>query len=227
MREIILDTETTGFDPLVGHRLCEVACIELMNHLPTGRTFQRYVNPERDMPEDAFRVHGLSAEFLAKHPTFASVAQDLLTFIGEDKLVIHNADFDLAFLNAEFLRLDLPQLPRSRALDTVQLARRKFPGSPASLDALCKRFGIDNSARTLHGALLDCELLAEVYLELMGGRQPGLTMVAAKTSTAVSATTNAAATSGPRPPRAHAPTAEELAAHNKMLEKLKDPLWRQ
>lgn len=225
MRQVILDTETTGLDPLVGHRVVEVACLELFNHLPTGRSFQSYINPERDMPEDAARIHGLTTDFLAQHPTFDKIADDLILFLQDSQLVIHNADFDLNFLNAEFTRVKKPLLPKDRALDTVMLARRKFPGAPASLDALCKRFSIDNSARTLHGALLDCQLLAEVYLELMGGRQPGLIVTEVKKSGATPQQVQARA-SNLRAPRAHAPSAEELAAHEKMLEKLTDPLWR-
>lgn len=171
LREIVLDTETTGLDPDAGHRLVEVACVELVNHLPTGRTFRRYINPERDMPQDAFAVHGLSDTFLATQPVFAAVAAEFLEFIGDAQLVIHNAEFDLKFLNAELARLGFPRLPAQRATDTVQLARRKFPGSPASLDALCTRFNVDNSNRTLHGALLDARLLAECYLAMTRGQE--------------------------------------------------------
>ena len=157
MREIILDTETTGLDAGGGDRIVEIACLELENRIPTGTHFQRYINPERDMPEGAFRIHGLSADFLAGHPVFAKLVDDFLGFIADDPLVIHNAEFDLRFLNAELMRLDRPSLA-NRAIDTVALARRKFPGAQVNLDALCRRFEIDNSARSLHGALLDCEL---------------------------------------------------------------------
>lgn len=175
MREIVLDTETTGFDPDTGDRLVEIGAVELLNHLPTGRTFHKYVNPERDVPEGAVAIHGLTTEFLTDKPLFSQVAAEFLTFIGtEAKLVIHNASFDMKFLNAELKRCGHPALPWSRALDTLALAREKFPGAQNSLDALCRRFGIDNSARTLHGALLDSEILADVYLELIGGRQPDL-----------------------------------------------------
>ena len=207
MREIVLDTETTGLDPASGHRIVEIGCLELVNHLPSGRTFQRYLNPDRDVPEDAFAVHGLSAVFLADKPRFADVAEELLAFIDGAPLVIHNAEFDIRFLNTELTRLGLPALATDLAVDTLLLARRKFPGSPASLDALCGRFNIDNAARSLHGALLDAELLAEVYLELIGGRQPGLGLaidvaaVVAKTEIIV------------RPPRPHAPSEDELARH--------------
>ncbi len=182
-REIVLDTETTGFDPAEGHRIVEIGAVELDNHIPTGRTFHVYLNPDREMPKEAFEVHGLSDAFLRDKPRFAEVAADFLTFIGEARLVIHNAAFDMRFLNAELRAAGLPTLPDARALDTVQMARTKFPGSPASLDALCRRFGVDNSARTKHGALLDSEILAEVYLELIGGRQPGLMLAASNQST--------------------------------------------
>ncbi len=220
MREIVLDTETTGLDPGSGHRLVEIGCLELVNHVPTGRTFQRYLNPERDMPEDAFKIHGLSAEFLARQPVFAAVVDDFLEFIGELPLVIHNADFDLGFLNAELARLGRPALPEERAIDTVALARRKFPGSPANLDALCRRFNIDNSARDLHGALLDARLLAEVYLELVGGRQPGLGLAADGAAAATAVARRA------REPRPHAPSAEELGAHSHFIAGLEEPIWR-
>jgi DNA polymerase-3 subunit epsilon len=223
MREIVLDTETTGLDPAAGHRIVEVGCLELMHHLPTGREFQRHVNPGREMPEEARAVHGLSDEFLGKQPLFATIAQELLDFLGDSPLVIHNAQFDLGFLNAEFARLGLPPIEAGRAVDTLALARKRFPGAQASLDALCRRFGIDNAARTLHGALLDCQLLAEVYVELLGGRQPGLELDPEKH----------AAAQGPgkqdrpaRPARPHAPSAEELAAHETFLEKIPDPIWR-
>jgi DNA polymerase III subunit epsilon len=174
MREIVLDTETTGFEPSEGHRIVEIGAVELWNHLPTGRSFHEYLNPERPMPKEAFEVHGLGDDFLRDKPRFQAVAQAFLDFIADAPLVIHNAAFDMRFLNAELARTGLPDLPADRAIDTVALARAKFPGAPASLDALCRRFSIDNSARTKHGALLDSEILAEVYLELIGGRQPGL-----------------------------------------------------
>lgn len=173
MREIVLDTETTGFEPSEGHRLVEIGCVELLNHMPTGRVYHQYINPKRDMPKDAFEVHGISEEFLADKPVFERVGQEFLDFVQEATLVIHNASFDMKFLNAELGWAGLRTLPMSQALDTLAIARKKFPGSPASLDALCRRFGIDNSAREKHGALLDSEILAEVYLELIGGRQPG------------------------------------------------------
>ena len=182
MREIVLDTETTGLEPTEGHRIVEIGAVELFNHMPTGQTYHQYINPERPMPSEAFAVHGLGDDFLRDKPRFHSIAAEFLEFIGSARLIIHNASFDMKFLNAEFARARLPVLPVDRALDTVALARQKFPGSPASLDALCRRFGIDNSSRTRHGALLDSEILAEVYLELIGGRQPGLTLAPADES---------------------------------------------
>lgn len=223
MREIVLDTETTGLDPVAGHRIVEVAGLELLHHLPTGRTYRAYINPERDMPEEAERIHGLSAEFLKDKPLFAAIAPDFLDFIGDAKLVIHNAAFDMKFLNAELRKAGHDIIAAERAIDTVALARQRFPGAQVSLDALCRRFEIDNSARTFHGALLDCELLAEVYLELRGGRQPGLVLESQRRAAAVAAPAPVAA----RPPRPHAPSAEELAAHAEMLEKLTAPIWRQ
>jgi len=217
MREIVLDTETTGLDPHDGHRIVEVACIELVHHVVTGRIFHRYVNPERDMPEDALAVHGLTTEFLARQPPFAAVLEELLEFIGGDPLVIHNAEFDLAFLNAELARLDRGPIT-SGFVDTLAIARRRFPGSPASLDALCRRFAIDLSGRVEHGAEIDCRLLAAVYLELLGGRQPGLEFAAP-----VNLAPDVARVA--RAPRPHAPSADELAAHLAMLKIITEPLW--
>jgi DNA polymerase-3 subunit epsilon len=223
MREIVIDTETTGLDPQEGHRIVEVACIELMHHIPTGRKFHRYVNPERDMPPEAYAVHGLSAEFLAGHPRFAEIADELLDFIGEDRVVIHNAEFDLAFLNAELARLGQPRLACA-FVDTLTMARRRFPGAPASLDALCRRFAIDLSGREKHGADIDCGLLASVYLELLGGRQPALAFVADAADAALDQE-QAALRRPPRPPRPHRPSEEELRAHRAMLDGIKSPLW--
>lgn len=184
MREIIFDTETTGFDPLKGDRVVEIGCVELINLIPTGQTFHHYLNPERDMPDAAFRVHGLSAEFLKDKPKFADIADAFLEFIGDAKLVAHNASFDLGFLNAELRRQQYDALDPERIVDTLVLARRKNPFGPNSLDALCQRFNIDNSRRTKHGALLDAEILAEVYIELMGGRQADLGLTDASTGKA-------------------------------------------
>jgi DNA polymerase-3 subunit epsilon len=174
MREIILDTETTGLDPLRGDRLVEIGCVEILNRMPTGQTFHRHLNPERDMPAEAFAVHGLSSQFLADKPLFAQVVEDFLEFIGDAPLVIHNASFDIAFINAELDRINRPPIARERLVDTLLLARRKHPGVSNRLDDLCSRYAIDNSRRTKHGALLDAELLAEVYIDLIGARQSQL-----------------------------------------------------
>jgi DNA polymerase-3 subunit epsilon len=224
MREVVLDTETTGLDPDSGHRVVEIACVELVNHVPTGREYQSYVNPERDMPDDAEGIHGLTAEFLADKPKFAEIAEAFLSFLGEDRLVIHNAEFDMRFLNAELKRLDRDPLARERAVDTVQLARRRYPGAQASLDALCRRFEIDTTERDKHGALIDCRLLARVYLELVGGREPGLEFAALGPSDP-EATARAAGASV-RAPRPHAPSPAELEAHGRFLDKLRSPIWR-
>ena len=224
MREIVLDTETTGFDPATGDRIVEIGAVELMNHLPTGRTFHKYLNPQREVPAEAIAVHGLTDEFLRDKPLFADVAAEFASFIGDDaKLVIHNAAFDMKFLNAELKMIGKTQLPWSRALDTLALAREKFPGAQNSLDALCRRFGIDNSSRTLHGALLDSEILAEVYLELIGGRQPDLVLSPTQgASRGGPASTSAGdwrprARPEPLPPRL---TEEEEAAHAAFVAKL-------
>jgi DNA polymerase III subunit epsilon len=217
MREIVLDTETTGLDPGEGHRIVEIACIELVHHVPTGRKFHRYVNPERDMPEEALAVHGITADFLASQVPFAAIADELLAFIGSDRLVIHNAEFDLAFLNAELARLQRDSIGCS-FVDTLGLARVRFPGAPASLDALCRRFDIDLSDRIEHGAAIDCGLLAAVYLELLGGRQPGLDF-------AMPADDVAAAERVMRTPRPHAPSADEVIAHQMMLRLITEPIW--
>ena len=220
MREFVLDTETTGLDPSDGHRIVEIACIELVNHMPSGRVFHRHVNPERDMPEEAYAVHGLSAEFLAKHQPFAAVADEFLAFVGDGRLIIHNAEFDLKFINSELRRLGKEALTCAIE-DTLALARRRYPGAQASLDALCRRFEIDLTARTKHGALLDCELLAAVYLELIGGRQPGLEFVVE----AGPARETFAIARPLREARPHAASLEELAAHAAMLQLLKQPIW--
>lgn len=223
LREIVFDTETTGLEPAEGHRIVELAALELVNHLPTGRAFQSYLDPERDVPEAARRVHGLTREFLSGYPTFAQTVDDFMAFLGDSPLVAHNAAFDLQFLNAELARIGRPTLPAERMVDTLALAQRRFPGQPASLDALCRRFGVDTSARTLHGGLVDCQLLAEVYLHLLGGRQTDLGLVP---TGAVAAGPSPVAAPTARPPRPHAASAEELAAHAAFLDLLKDPLWR-
>lgn len=225
MREIVMDTETTGLDPFDGHRIVEIGGVELDNHVPTGRTYHQYINPRRDMPTEAFEVHGISEEFLADKPPFEKIGQEFLDFVGDAKLVIHNAPFDMKFLNAELDWAGLRQLPLNQALDTLAIARKRFPGSPSSLDALCRRFNIDNSSRTLHGALLDSEILADVYLELIGGRQPDF---------ALSSTTTASAVTSdnwrPKPRQTPLPdriTKEERAAHAKLVESLgDDALWK-
>lgn len=221
MREIVLDTETTGLNPKNGDRIVEIGCIELVNHVATGETYHQYIDPERPMPDEAFAVHGLSNEFLADYPVMADVAGAFSEFLGDATLVIHNAEFDMRFINAEFDLLGMEILPMSRSVDTVRMAREKFPGAPASLDALCRRFGIDNSSRSLHGALLDAQLLAEVYLELIGGRQPDLELKADK----VVAEAVTQAPGERREPRPHTPSADELAAHQAFLEKITDPAW--
>ncbi|MBY0407163.1 MAG: DNA polymerase III subunit epsilon [Rickettsiales bacterium] len=221
-REIVLDTETTGLDPFTGHRIVEIGCVEVIDGIRSGNFFHVYLNPERDMPEEAFRVHGLSAQFLKDKPVFAEKVDEFLEFIKEDQLVIHNAGFDMRFINWELENLGFKPIPMPRATDTVQMARKKFPGAPASLDALCKRFEIDLTARTKHGALLDAELLADVYLELLGGRQVTLALDAQ--SKAQQEIIDAAprifieARSFPIPP-------EELEAHAALLANLKNPLW--
>jgi DNA polymerase-3 subunit epsilon len=219
MRELVIDTETTGLDPREGHRVVEIAVIELINHLPTGKFFHCYVNPERDMPEGALAVHGLTSEFLANHPPFAAVAAAFLDFVGSDPLVIHNAEFDLAFLNAELKRIGLAPLAMPFT-DTLLLARRRFPGQPANLDALCRRFTIDLSTREKHGAKIDGELLAAVYLELIGGRQPVFDLAATVVSSALSAVARIA-----RPARPHSASPDELLAHQALLAKIKQPVW--
>lgn len=226
MREIVLDTETTGFDADKDDRIVEIGAIELFNHLPTDRTFHVYINPQRSMPQGAFEVHGLGDDFLHDKPVFSTIAQDFLDFIGTDsKLVIHNAGFDMKFLNAELRRAGHATLPWDRALDTLAIARSRFPGSPVSLDALCRRFGVNNGSRDLHGALLDSELLAEVYLELIGGRQPDLVLNGPETVQQPSGHDAAS----PQRPRAVRPdplpsrlTDAELQAHAEFIVRLGD-----
>ncbi|NVO22390.1 DNA polymerase III subunit epsilon [Donghicola mangrovi] len=241
MREIVLDTETTGFDPEKGDRIVEIGAVELINHMPTGRTYHQYINPERGMPDEAFGVHGIGPDLLSSprppkdgevtlkdKPVFKKVGQAFLDFIGSDsKLVIHNAAFDMKFLNAELRWMNLPMISYDRAFDTLALARKKFPGSPATLDALCRRFGIDNSNRTLHGALLDSEILAEVYLELLGGRQPDFGLADTYVG---SGGTAGGEEWRPRPrpnPLPSRITEQEAAAHSAFIDKLGDgALWK-
>ncbi|WP_038035564.1 DNA polymerase III subunit epsilon [Thermopetrobacter sp. TC1] len=231
MREICLDTETTGLKPQEGHRVIEIGAVELNNHIPTGRTFHVYLNPERDVPEDAVKVHGLTAEFLADKPRFADVVDSFLEFIGDAPLVIHNAEFDRGFLNWELSIVGREPIPPERCIDTLEIARRKFPGAQNTLDALCRRFGVDNSARDLHGALLDAQLLAAVYVELIGGRQIGLSfgereMPGGVVETHV--TPGAAARYGARPrPLPSRLSADDRRRHAEFVESLgENALWR-
>ncbi len=222
MREIVLDTETTGLDAKSGDRIVEIGCVELINHLPTGRTYHQYINPERDMPNSAFQIHGLSSEFLMGYPKFSDIAKDFLNFISDERLVIHNADFDMGFINAELSKLNLRRINMLQSIDTVRLARKKFPGAPANLDALCKRFNIDNSNRQLHGALLDAHLLADVYLELIGGRQTDLGLIGKPNpDNLLSNIQNTVI----RPSRNHSASILELKRHEAFLETLNDALW--
>lgn len=239
MREIVLDTETTGFEPDQGDRIVEIGALELINHMPTGRTYHQYINPERDMPDGAFGVHGIGPDLLqppraAKpgeitlrdKPVFKAVGQAFVDFVGDAKLVIHNAAFDMKFLNAELRWMGLAELEWARAVDTLAIARKKFPGSPASLDALCRRFGIDNSSRTLHGALLDSEILAEVYLELLGGQQPDFAL---STAAQHDAGSGRAALPLPKRPRPLPPrvTEAEAEAHASFVAKLGEgAIWK-
>ena len=226
MREIVFDTETTGLDPLQGHRLIEIGCIELVNRFPSGRVFHRYLNPERDVPAEAYAVHGLSNDFLRDKPFFSEIADDLIAFIDDAALVAHNALFDLSFLNAELDRCAKVTIARDRLVDTLMLARRRHPAGPNSLDHLCARYGIDNSHRTKHGALLDAELLAEVYIELVGGRQASLILVdTGARSQAAAGRRNGAA---PRRPIPIGPRVSEieLTAHTQFIDRMGDKaIW--
>ena len=220
MREIILDTETTGLNPSNGDRVVEIGCVELVNHISTGETYHQYINPENPMPEDAFKIHGLSDDFLSTFPKMSEVIDDFLNFIADSPLIIHNADFDLRFLNAELELLKRPPLNINKAVDTVKLARNKFPGASVSLDALCKRFNVDNSSRSLHGALLDADLLASVYLELIGGKQPNFELSSKELmhNTVDEKQSN-------RTPRAYKLTEKENKAHREFMKKLTKPIW--
>jgi len=220
-REIVLDTETTGMNPDTGDKIVEIGCLELINHIPTGKTLQIYINPERDIPAEATAIHGITNEFVKNKPVFSQIYTDVLDFIGDAKLVIHNAEFDMKFLNAELKNVGHKALAWSRVIDTVTMARKKYPGSPANLDALCRRFGIDNSERTFHGALLDSELLAEVYLELLGGRQHGLGIAATGGSTSEEEKIDRPF----REPRKFTASKAELKAHEELVGKLTDPIW--
>jgi DNA polymerase-3 subunit epsilon len=232
MREIVLDTETTGINPSDGHRIIEIGALEMVNQTPTGEQFHIYINPEREIDAGAVNIHGLTQEFLSDKPVFADVVSGFLDFIGDSQLVIHNAPFDMGFINAELVRLGKAALPMDRAVDTLTMARRKFPGAQASLDALCRRFEIDNSHRDLHGALVDADLLATVYIELLGGRQRHLSLEPEGSKPAAGApvadnaipgfTVNGDPSKFDRP---HAPSDGELAAHRELVERLENPIW--
>ena len=222
MREVVLDTETTGLKPEEGHRIIEIGCVELINHLPSGRQFHSYFNPEREVPSEATAIHGLTRNDLQDQPSFSDGAAEFLGFLGSDKLVIHNAEFDLRFINKELALINLPIIAPDRAIDTVGLARRKFPGAPASLDALCKRFSIDNSMRDKHGALLDADLLAQVYVELIDARQPALGLTADNQNRGTSLV---APPRTHRAPRKHSASEDEIKKHRMLVSKLHKPLW--
>ena len=231
MREIVFDTETTGLDPKTGDRMVEIGCVELYNRVPTGETYHAYFNPERDMPAGAEAVHGLSASFLSDKPLFKELAEELISFLGEAPLVAHNAGFDFGFLNAELAMIGMEPVCMTRMVDTVAIARKRHPGAKLSLDALCTRYGVDRSHRVKHGALLDAELLAQVYVELLGGRQIGLELAADAASSQTSTPDPVAQVIGNkptapvRPPRPHAASAEELARHKKFMEGFDQPIW--
>lgn len=224
MRQIVLDTETTGFEPSQGHRLVEIGCVEMMNGMRTGKVFHTYLNPERDMPHEAFKVHGLSAEFLKDKALFKNVAEDFLAFIEDDQLIIHNAPFDMKFLNSELQQAGKKPLLFDRVIDTVLEARKKFPGAQANLDALCRRFNIDLSMRTKHGALLDAELLSEVYVELTGGKQSALTLEQSSSTDEITVEQETIPAIV-RPARHFPPSDDEKAVHNTFLEKLPNAIW--
>lgn len=228
MREIVLDTETTGMDPYDGDRIVEIGCVELINHIPTGNHYHVYINPERDVPAEVVAVHGLTEEFLSDKPIFAEVYADFLDFIGDAKLVIHNAEFDMKFINHHLTEMGAQAIPSTRVVDSLTMARQKFPGSPASLDALCKRFNVDNSSRTLHGALLDSEILADVYLELLGGRQTGLILddYSSGDQNQIQAL-DKKSKKQKREPRIFDVSEDELLAHSAMIDDLGEAaLWK-
>lgn len=237
MRHIILDTETTGLSAKEGHRIIEIGAVEMINYSLTGEKLHLYINPEREIDEGAQAIHGISGEFLQDKPVFSDVADSFLEFVGEDMLVIHNAPFDVGFLNAELVRCHRPILQDGRVTDTLALARQKFPGAQASLDALCRRFQIDNSHRDLHGALIDADLLAGVFVELQGGKQPGLALQDEAKDNSDSDKNNEGENVDlsvfeildrpMRPSRQFAPSKDELAAHHALLDKMRDPIWRQ
>ena len=227
MREIVLDTETTGLDPAQGERIVEIGCVELINHLPTGKTYQQYINPEKKQSAEVIAVHGITDEFLADKPVFSEIADDFLKFIGDDSvLVIHNAPFDMKFLNAELTLCNKPNIPMERAFDTLVMAKQKFPGSRVNLNDLCKRFGVDNSARTVHGALLDSELLAEVYLEMLGGKEPNLVLKSVQHIEKKEKKYEIKNVSRETlQPRIFTVSEEENKAHHDFVQEIKDNLW--
>ncbi|MGB7407596.1 MAG: DNA polymerase III subunit epsilon [Pontixanthobacter sp.] len=226
MREIIFDTETTGLDPKTGDRMVEIGCVEMIGRVETGETFHAYYNPERDMPAGAEAVHGLSEKFLSQKPLFRDCVDELLDFIGDAPLVAHNAAFDFGFLNNELALIDREPIAMDRMIDTVAIARRKHPGAKLSLDALCTRYGVDRSHRVKHGALLDAELLTQVYIELTGGRQIGLELAAELEAVPEPAPSRALANDRPfRTPRPHAPTAAELSRHQAFVKQIETPIW--
>ena len=226
MREIVLDTETTGLSPADGHRLVEIGAVELLNHLPTGKTFQLYLNPERDMPKEAEAVHGLSSSFLKDKPKFKAKAGEFLAFIEDSPLIIHNASFDMGFINAELISIGLAQIGTERVIDTLQMARRRYPMGPNSLDALCRRYGIDNTKRTKHGALMDSELLAEVYLELIGGRQTALSLQTQITPKSIAVKSQPPGNLIRSQPLANRITPDEQRNHDQLIAELgKEALW--
>ena len=224
MREIVLDTETTGLDPEEGHRIVEIGCVELINRVKTGGSYHTYVNPKRDMPRQAFAVHGISSEFLEDKPLFEDVYKDFINYISDSTLIIHNAKFDLKFLNAELKRVDAGDLSTQRVVDTLLLARKTFPGAPASLDALCKKYKVDLSQRTKHGALLDAELLSDVYINLTGGRQTKLEFIEQKRQNLIKSMSQSHRKH--REPRSQLElTEEEINNHSKIMSKIKKPIW--
>lgn len=226
LREVVLDTETTGLDPRSGHRIIEIGCLELVNFIPSGEVFHTYVNPERGVPRGAFEIHGLSGGFLKQHPVFSDIVELFMGFVGDSPLVIHNASFDLGFLDTELNRLGMPPLQNNKIIDTLALARLKFPGSPASLDALCKRFQINRANRIKHGALIDAKLLAAVYLELIGGKQRDLVLGGEGQPAEASSHHPRTPRKTPHSRRPHKNISSEVAAHNALVNKLKLPIWK-
>jgi DNA polymerase III subunit epsilon len=225
LREIVFDTETTGLDPRDGHKIVEIGCIELMDGVQTGRTFHHYLDPERDIPAETTEIHGITNEQVRGKPTFGQIVDDFLAFIGDAPMVAHNAEFDFRFVNAELENIGRTPLSSARMVDTVKIAKRLYPGARLSLDALCSRLGIDTSARVKHGALIDSQILAEVYMEMLGGKQRGLELSANSSATSVSAASVPESKKTYRAPRPFTPTEEELAAHSSFVGKIKNAIW--